>query len=52
MGCGFVFTPAIVIVSQWFSKRRGLALSTTTIGSALASIMFPVAAQKLIPLLG
>lgn len=52
VGCGFVFSPAIVIVSHWFSKRRGLALSITAIGSALGSIVFPVAAQNLIPLIG
>ncbi|KAG1890890.1 MFS general substrate transporter [Suillus subluteus] len=52
IGCGFVFSPAIVIVSQWFSKRRGLALSATTLGAALGSIVFPVVAQKLIPLIG
>jgi MFS family permease len=52
VGCGFVFSPAIVIVSHWFSKRRGLALSITAVGSALGSIVFPVAAQNLIPLIG
>lgn len=52
MSCGFLFTPAIVSVSQWFSKRRGLALSTTALGAALGSIVFPVAAQKLIPSIG
>ncbi|KAG1787916.1 MFS general substrate transporter [Suillus plorans] len=51
-GCGFLFSPAIVIVSQWFSKRRGLALSATAVGAAFGSILFPVAAQNLIPLIG
>ncbi|KAG1831881.1 major facilitator superfamily domain-containing protein [Suillus variegatus] len=51
-GCGFLFSPTIVIVSQWFSKRRSLALSTTTVGAAFGSILFPVAAQNLIPLIG
>lgn len=51
-GCGFVFSPALVIVSQWFSKRRGLALSTTAVGAAIGSIVFPVAAQNLIPSIG
>ncbi|KAG1734342.1 MFS general substrate transporter [Suillus lakei] len=32
--------------------RRGLALSITAVGAALGSIMFPSAAQKLIPLIG
>ncbi|KAG1782396.1 MFS general substrate transporter [Suillus placidus] len=52
VGCGLVFSPAIVIVSHWFSKRRGLALSATAVGAALGSIVFPVAAQNLIPLIG
>ncbi|KAG2136597.1 MFS general substrate transporter [Suillus bovinus] len=52
VGCGFLFSPAIVIVSQWFSKRRGLALSLTTVGAALGSILFPVAAQNLISSIG
>ncbi|KAG2350014.1 MFS general substrate transporter [Suillus weaverae] len=51
-GCGFVSSPAIVIVSHWFSERRGLALSATAVGAALGSIVFPVAAQNLIPLVG
>ncbi|KAG2349996.1 MFS general substrate transporter [Suillus weaverae] len=52
VGSGFVFSPAIVIVSHWFSKRRGLALSITAVGAALGSIVFPVAAQNLIPSIG
>ncbi|KAG2150668.1 MFS general substrate transporter [Suillus bovinus] len=49
---GFLYVPTVVIVSQWFSKRRGLALSLTTVGTALGSILFPVVAQNLIPLIG
>ncbi|KAG1905751.1 MFS general substrate transporter [Suillus fuscotomentosus] len=52
VSCGFLFSPAVVIVSHWFSKRRGLALSLTTVGTALGSIVFPVMAQNLIPLIG
>ncbi|KAG1787917.1 MFS general substrate transporter [Suillus plorans] len=52
VSCGFLFSPAVVIVSHWFSKRRGLALSLTTVGTALGSIVFPVVAQNLIPLIG
>ncbi|KAG2032206.1 MFS general substrate transporter [Suillus americanus] len=52
VSCGIMWSPAVVIVSHWFSKRRGLALSLTTIGSAFGSIVFPVAAQNLIPLIG
>ncbi|KAG2349995.1 MFS general substrate transporter [Suillus weaverae] len=52
VGCGIMWNPVVVIVSHWFSKRRGLALSLTTVGTALGSIVFPVAAQNLIPLIG
>ncbi|KAG1723551.1 MFS general substrate transporter [Suillus lakei] len=52
MCCGIMFSPVVVIVSHWFSKRRGLALSLTTVGTALGSIVFPVVAQNLIPLIG
>ncbi|KAG1827418.1 major facilitator superfamily domain-containing protein, partial [Suillus subaureus] len=52
VGCGIMWNPVVVIVSHWFSKRRGLALSLTTVGTAFGSIAFPVAAQNLIPLIG
>jgi MCP family monocarboxylic acid transporter-like MFS transporter 10 len=52
VGCAIMWTPVVVIVSHWFSKRRGLALSLTTVGTALGSIAFPVAGQNLIPLIG
>ncbi|KAG2154110.1 major facilitator superfamily domain-containing protein [Suillus clintonianus] len=49
---GTMFAPAIVIVSQWFSKRRGLAMAISAVGTPLGSIVFPVAAQNLIPSIG
>ncbi|KAG1731887.1 major facilitator superfamily domain-containing protein [Suillus lakei] len=52
--CSGMFCPIVVIqvVSHWFSKRRGLALSTAAVGAALGSVVFPVAAQNLIPFIG
>ncbi|KIK46493.1 hypothetical protein CY34DRAFT_9634 [Suillus luteus UH-Slu-Lm8-n1] len=52
VGCGIMWNPVVVIVSHWFSKRRGLALSLTTVGTAFGSIVFPIAAQNLIPSIG
>ncbi|KAG2357010.1 MFS general substrate transporter [Suillus spraguei] len=49
---GFLFSPALVVISQWFFKKRGLALSITALGAATGSIIFPVAAQNLLPLIG
>ncbi|KAF9220115.1 MFS general substrate transporter [Gyrodon lividus] len=49
---GILFGPALGIVSHWFSKRRGLALGITAIGSSVGGTVFPVAAQNLIPQVG
>jgi MFS family permease len=40
------------VVSNWFDKRRGLALGVTMIGIALGAIVMPPAAQRLITLVG
>ncbi|KAG1741424.1 MFS general substrate transporter [Suillus paluster] len=50
--CGIMVGPALVVVSHWFYKKRGLALSLTAIGASCGSTMFPVMAQNLIPLIG
>ncbi|KAG1734328.1 MFS general substrate transporter [Suillus lakei] len=44
--------PRLSVVSHWFSRRRGLTLSITAVGAPLGSIVFPVAAQNLIPSIG
>ncbi|KIJ09651.1 hypothetical protein PAXINDRAFT_138798 [Paxillus involutus ATCC 200175] len=49
---GILFGPALGIVSHWFSKRRGLALGITAIGSSVGGTVFPVAAQNLLPQVG
>ena len=40
------------VVSNWFDKRRGLALGVTMIGIALGAIVMPPAVQRLIALFG
>ncbi|KAG1779501.1 MFS general substrate transporter [Suillus placidus] len=50
--CGIIVGPALVVVSHWFYKKRGLALSLTAIGASCGSTVFPVVAQSLIPLIG
>ncbi|KAI6162596.1 MFS general substrate transporter [Pisolithus thermaeus] len=49
---GIAFSPAISVVSHWFSKKKGLALGITAIGSSLGGTLFPIAGQNLIPLVG
>jgi len=52
LGCGITFGPALAIVSHWFSKRRGLALGFTAVGSSVGGTVFPIVAQNLIPQVG
>ncbi len=40
------------VVSNWFDKRRGLALGVTMIGIGLGAIVMPPAVQRLITLVG
>ena len=41
LGCGFVFPPALAIQSQWFLKKRGLAVGLVISGQNLGGTMFP-----------
>ncbi|KAG2154112.1 MFS general substrate transporter [Suillus clintonianus] len=50
--CGIMVGPALVVVSHWFNRKRGLAMSLAAIGASIGSTVFPAAAQKLIPLIG
>ncbi|KAI9460695.1 MFS general substrate transporter [Boletus coccyginus] len=52
LASGILFGPALGVVSHWFSKRRGLALGITAIGSSIGGTVFPIAAQNLIPEVG
>lgn len=44
--------PALVVISHWFDKKRGLAMSYAAIGASIGSTVFPATAQKLIPIIG
>ncbi|KAG2135292.1 MFS general substrate transporter [Suillus clintonianus] len=50
--CGIIVGPALIVVSHWFYRKRGLAVSLTAIGASCGSTVFPVVAQSLIPLIG
>ncbi|KAG2150666.1 MFS general substrate transporter [Suillus bovinus] len=50
--CGIIVGPALVVISHWFDRKRGLAMSFAAIGASAGSTVFPAAAQKLIPLIG
>jgi len=52
LACGMVFGPTPSIISQWFKKRRSLAFGIVAAGSSLGGTITPIAASKLIELIG
>ncbi|KAK7752995.1 hypothetical protein SLS62_004944 [Diatrype stigma] len=52
IGCGLLFLPSAAILSQYFARRRAVALGLQSAGSPLAGIVFPVIFSRLQPVLG
>ncbi|KAM7222516.1 putative major facilitator superfamily transporter protein [Rhypophila decipiens] len=51
-GMGFLFLPSTAIVSQYFHKRRALAIGIASAGSPVAGIVFPIIFSRLEPKIG
>lgn len=52
LGQGSLTLAATNLVSQWFSRRRGFALSVTSLGFAVGLAAYPAAVQRLIGTVG
>ena len=52
LGSGLVFTPTVALVSTYFSKKRAVAVSCMTAGTATGGIVFPVIARQLLDKVG
>lgn len=52
LGNGLVFTPTVALVSTYFVKRRAVAISCMTSGTATGGIIFPVVARQLLHRIG
>ena len=52
VGCGLVFLPSQAILSQYFKKRRGIAIGIASTGSPVASMIFPIIFGRLQPTIG
>ncbi|KFY89649.1 hypothetical protein V500_05568 [Pseudogymnoascus sp. VKM F-4518 (FW-2643)] len=48
IGTAGVSLPALVLVSQWFSIRRGLATGIVSAGSSCGGIVYPIMVSRLI----
>lgn len=51
-GMGLLFLPTTVVLAQYFSTRRALAIGLASTGSPLAGIIFPIVFSKLIDRVG
>ncbi|GME28247.1 uncharacterized protein K452DRAFT_234891 [Neofusicoccum parvum] len=52
IGNGLLFTPCVALVSTYFEKKRGFALSLAACGAPVGGIVFPVITQQLSPRIG
>ena len=52
LGNGLVFTPTVALVSTYFTKKRAVAISGMTSGTATGGIVFPVVARQLLNRIG
>ncbi|KAK3330053.1 major facilitator superfamily domain-containing protein [Apodospora peruviana] len=52
IGMGLLFLPSAAIVSQYFSRRRALAIGISSAGSPVAGIIFPIIFSRLEPKIG
>ena len=52
LGNGLVFPPTVALVSTYFRKRRAVAVSVMSTGTATGGIVFPVVARQLLGKLG
>lgn len=51
-GIGFLFVGSVGIVPQWFSKRRSLANGISTAGSGIGGMLYSLAANAMIEMVG
>lgn len=53
LGSGIIYVPSLALVSISFPPRtRALALALATCGAAVGGVVFPIALQQLLPLVG
>jgi len=52
IGSGLIFTPAMGVLSTYFSKRRGLAIALATTGNSTGGALYPLMVRQMLPQLG
>lgn len=52
IGSGLLFTPAVSLLSTWFSSHIGLAVGIASSGSSLGGVIYPIVLYRLIGPIG
>jgi MFS family permease len=52
LGNGLVFTPAMAVISTYFTTKRALAMAVAACGSTVGGLVFPSIARTLMPTIG
>lgn len=52
VGAGLIYLPCITCCSEYFTRRRGVALGIATLGSSVGSIIYPIIFNRLQPKIG
>ncbi|THU94695.1 MFS general substrate transporter [Dendrothele bispora CBS 962.96] len=47
LGCGFLYTPCLGLISHWFDKKRPLVFAIVTAGSGVGGALYPVMFRRL-----
>jgi MFS family permease len=52
LGNGFLFCPAVSLLSTYFTTKRGLAIAIGAAGTGTGGMVFPAMVQRLLPRIG
>ncbi|THX23029.1 MFS transporter, MCP family, solute carrier family 16, member 10 [Aureobasidium pullulans] len=52
IGSGILFTPAMALLSTYFSSHKGIAVALATTGNSAGGAIFPLIARQLLPQIG
>ena len=52
LGNGIMFTPALSVLSTYFSHHRAIAMGIAAVATATGAVIFPVLVQQLLPRIG
>ncbi len=52
LGNGFLFCPALAVLSTYFKKRRSFAIGLAACGGATGGLVFPSVVRQLLPQVG